>query len=217
MGRTKLIKFDYTRNVHNVVQYGIDNTEEIKGNWNTQIFKAEQSIILEVGCGHGDYTIGLSTQFKDKNCIGVDVKGSRLYRGAKFANDNGLENAAFLRVRAHEIDKCFNKNEVDEFWITFPDPRPRDRDERRRLVHPRYLQLYRDISKDGAIVNLKTDNHNFYLYALQVCQENNLEVIVQTDDLYQSEYLPLCFGIQTEYEKRYLAEGIKINYLKFKL
>jgi tRNA (guanine-N7-)-methyltransferase len=217
MGRKKLPKFDYNEQSNNVVQAGKEIFETIAGKWNEVIFEKSQPITVEIGCGNGDYTIGIAQKFSDVNTIGVDVKGSRIFRGAKFAQENGLKNAAFLRTRIHEIEKNFAKGEVDEIWITFPDPRPRDRDERRRLVHPRYLQHYRNISKDGAIVNLKTDNHDFYLYALSVCKEQNLEILAQTNDLYQSEILGLCHGIQTTYEKRYLAEGIKINYLKFRL
>jgi tRNA (guanine-N7-)-methyltransferase len=217
MGRRKLPKFDFNEEAKNIVQPGKENFETIAGKWNDEIFEKPQAIIAEIGCGNGDYTIGIAQKFPDKNTIGVDVKGSRIFRGAKFALENGLKNAAFLRTRIHEIEKNFSKGEIDEFWITFPDPRPRERDERRRLVHPRYLQLYRNISKDGAIVNLKTDNHDFYLYALQVCEEQKLEILAQTDDLYASNLLEMCLGIQTTYEKRFLAEGIKINYLRFRL
>ncbi len=217
MGRTKLKRFDYNQIANNVVQVKEGDIEGIAGKWNEVMFEKKQPIVLEIGCGFGDYTIGVATQFPDRNCIGVDVKGSRLFKGAKHAIDNGLKNVAFLRTHIHEIEKCFALGEVDEFWITFPDPRPRDRDIRRRLVFPRYLQLYRNISRVGAVVNLKTDSYEFYLYALEVCKENNLQIIASTDDLYQSDLLPMCLGIQTEYEKRYLEQGIKINYLKFLL
>lgn len=217
MGRKKLQKFDFNIEAKHIVQHGKDNFENISGNWNKVIFEKEQPIILEIGCGQGDYVYGLGALFPENNYIGVDVKGSRLYKGAKKAMDDGFTNMAYLRLSMHELDKCFVEGEVEEFWITFPDPRPRDRDERRRLVYPRYLNLYRKISRAGAVVNLKTDNHDFYLYALEVCKQNNLEVLVQTDDLYQSEFLPLCHGVQTTYEKKYLSEGIKINYLKFRL
>ena len=117
----------------------------------------------------------------------------------------------------HDIESFFTPGEVDSFWITFPDPRPKDRDEKRRLVYPRYLNHYRNISSKGAEVNLKTDNREFYLYGLQVCESEKLEIVAHTDNLYSSDLLDLCHDIQTTYEKRYLEEGIEINYLKFKL
>ena len=217
MGRNKLTRFDFNDSVDNVVQEGKDNFETIAGNWKTEIFKNDNPITLEIGCGNGDYTIGIARQFPDQNCIGVDVKGSRIYNGAKTCREEGLTNGAFLRLRMHALEDLFASDEVEEFWITFPDPRPRDRDIKRRLVHPRYLNHYRNVSRKGAIVNLKTDNHDFYLYALEVCKEENLEILASTDNLYESEHLDLCLGIQTKYEKKYLEEGIKINYLKFKL
>jgi tRNA (guanine-N7-)-methyltransferase len=126
MGRNKLPKFDFNFNAPNVVQSDKSNFETIAGNWNKELFKHHAPITLEIGCGHGDYSIGIAQQFADRNTIGVDVKGSRLFRGAKFALENKLDNVAFLRTRIHEIEKNFAANEVDEFWITFPDPRPRD-------------------------------------------------------------------------------------------
>lgn len=217
MGRNKLTRFDFNEKVENVVQEGKDNFTTIAGNWHEQMFGNNHPITLEIGCGNGDYTIGIGEQFPERNCIGVDVKGSRIFQGAKKSRELNLKNVAFLRLRMHALEDLFKTNEVDEFWITFPDPRPRDRDIKRRLTHPRYLNHYRNISKPGTVVNLKTDNYDFYSYSLEVCKEEGLEILAQTDNLYESEHLELCLGIQTAYEKRYLEEGIKINYLRFKL
>jgi len=217
MGRNKLDRFAYNEEAPHVVQEGKSNFESIAGNWGETIFHNNNPITLEIGCGHAEYTLGLAKKFSDKNFIGVDVKGARIFIGAKAAEQKGLTNAGFLRLRVHDLENHFVAGEVEEFWITFPDPRPRDRDIRRRLVNPRFLNHYRNISKPGSIVNLKTDNYDFYQYGLEVCEELGLEVLASTDDLYQSEYLDLCHEIQTTYEQRYLAEGIKINYLRFKL
>lgn len=217
MARTKLVKFEENLVADNVIQKGKKCFETISGNWNKVIFKNDNPITLEIGCGNGDYTIGLAKQFPDRNFIGVDIKGTRIAKGSKIATELGLTNVAFLRIQMHDIESCFIPGEVNSFWITFPDPRPKDRDEKRRLVYPRYLNLYRNISSKKSIVNLKTDNHDFYLYGLEVCEKEQLNVLSYTDDLYSSELLNDCYGIQTTYEKKYLAEGIKINYLKFEL
>lgn len=217
MARTKQLKFEHNAQADNVIQEGKEIFDNISGNWNELVFKNDNPIVVEIGCGHGDYTLGLARLFPDKNFLGIDVKGTRINKGAKIAENEVLTNVAFLRLRMHELLKCFVAGEVDEFWITFPDPRPKDRDERRRLVYPRYLNLYRDISNKGTIVNLKTDNHGFYEYGVEVCGRESLEILAKTDDLYKSDFLEHCYDIQTAYEKKYLEEGIKINYLKFKL
>lgn len=217
MGRNKLNRFEYNLQAHNIIQKGKDNFEDIAGNWNSTIFEKNQPITLEIGCGNAEYTLGIARKFPERNVIGIDIKGSRIYNGAKKSEEEGLKNTAFLRLQMHELNEKFGPGEVDEFWITFPDPRPRDRDERRRLVYSRYIKLYQEVSHPGAIVNLKTDNHGFYLYALEVCQQMNLTILNQTDDLYQSDCLDLCMGIQTTYEKQYLEKGIKINYLRFRI
>ena len=217
MGRNKLTRLEYNLNSDKIIQEGKEIFENISGKWNELVFKNNNPIVLEIGCGDGDYTTGICAQFPELNAIGVDVKGTRIHVGAKKLEENNLHNGAFLRTRMHELESFFTDNEVQEFWITFPDPRPRDRDEKRRLVHPRYLNIYKKIGVENAVVNLKTDNYDLYCYALQVCKEENHEIICQTDNLYASDILSECLGIQTKYEKKYLAEGIKINYLKFRL
>ena len=165
----------------------------------------------------GEYTVGMAELFPDRNFIGVDIKGSRIFKGIEATEAKGLKNVAFLRTMVLLIEKFFNKGEVEEIWLTFPDPRPLDGDEKRRLFSPRFLALYKKILIDGGILNLKTDNHELYLYALEVVSEMGIVPIIATDDLYNSSFEKDCFGIKTTYEKRYLEEGTKINYLKIQL
>jgi len=215
--RNKLIRFNYLKDCPIVLEHGKEMFENIKGKWHSEMFKNDNPIVLEVGCGRGDYTIGLGEKFPDKNYIGIDIKGARIFKGAKYAIDSGMNNVAFLRTQILLLEKFFEKGEVDEIWLTFPDPRPLDGDEKRRLFSPRFLGIYKTFLKEGGILNLKTDNYGLYTYALEVCEDLKITPITATDDLYDSEFEDQCHGIQTTYERRYLAEGIKINYLKISL
>ncbi len=215
--RQKQIRFDYVTACKFVLEYKKDLFETIKGQWNKIMFKNTNPITLEIGCGKGEYTIGMAELFPDRNFIGVDIKGSRIYKGILKTEEKELTNVAFLRTMVLLIEKFFNKGEVEEIWLTFPDPRPLDGDEKRRLFSPRFLALYKSILIDGGIVNLKTDNHELYLYALEIIAGMGIKPLIATDDLYNSPYEKDCFGIKTTYEKRYLEEGIKINYLKIAL
>ncbi len=217
MGRDKLRRFLFNEQSDYVIQPGKAIFEKVKGHWNELIFKNNKPIKLEIGCGRGEYTIGQARLLKDVNFIGVDIKGSRLWKGATICEEESLHNAAFLRTEIALIEKLFEKGEVDEIWVTFPDPRPKDKDEKHRLISPRFLGIYRSIMKEDGIINLKTDNYDLYAYAEEVVKEQKLDILASTSDLYTSEYQELCMGIQTTYEKRFLTEGIKINYLRFKL
>lgn len=215
--RGKLERFAHNETNPLVVQPLKDSYTTVKGNWNTDFFKNKQPIVLELGCGNGSYTVGLGKIFTDKNFIGVDIKGSRMYNGALEALETKMPNIAFLRTHILLIENFFEAQEVDEIWVTFPDPRPKESDEKRRLISPRFLDLYRKILKKGGIVHLKTDNFPLYEYVLELIKSQNLEILIATDDLYNSPYLNDHFGVQTTYEKKYLQAGFKINYLKFKL
>lgn len=217
MGRNKLDRFEYNRNSPFVVEPGKEVFDNCKGNWHKSIFGNENPITLEVGCGKGEYTTGLGALFPKNNYIGVDIKGARIWKGANVADEQGLKNVRFLRTEIMLIDRCFAENEVDEIWVTFPDPRPKEGDEKRRLISPKFLNFYRQFVRKDGVVHLKTDNHPLYLYALEVIAEEGLTALAQTDDLYNSPLLPDCHGIQTTYEQRYLAEGVKINYVRFQL
>lgn len=218
MGRRKLDKFRDNESSRNVIQPGKEIFDEIKGNWNSLFFKNRHPLVLELACGKGEYTIGLARLFPEWNVIGVDIKGSRIWRGSRTAESEGLTNAAFLRIQIQQLDQYFDDNEVDRIWITFPDPRPRDRDERRRLTHPRFLNMYRKILKPGGWIHLKTDNEGLFTYSLELLSSlNYVDQLEYTRDLYQSGMLSQHHGIQTTYEKRFIEENISIKYLRFQL
>ncbi|MFK7900474.1 MAG: tRNA (guanosine(46)-N7)-methyltransferase TrmB [Cyclobacteriaceae bacterium] len=218
MGRNKLKRFRENAASDRVVEVGKENYQTIKGNWQSDIFKNKLPITAEMGCGNGEYTVGLAEQFKDKNCIGVDVKGSRIWRGQTTALEKEVvTNTAFLRASILDIEKFFEPNELQEIWITFPDPRPRLGDAKRRLTSPRFLKLYKKVIHPNGFLQLKTDDFPLYKFTLESIKEVGGTIINHTDDLYSSDLLKDHFGIQTTYEKRFLAEGKKINYIKFKL
>ncbi len=213
----KLERFAANAQAVNVIEQGKDIYTQIKGNWRKDYFKNNHEIVVELGCGTGAYTLGLAEQYPDKNFIGVDIKGSRIWQGSQQALEDKIENVAFLRCQILYIQEFFEKGEIDEIWVTFPDPRMKDRDERKRLISPRFLALYKGFLKDNGIVNLKTDDQPLYEYSDNLVKEMNLDIIASTNDLYNSEHLKLTHGIQTTYEKRFLAEGKPITYLRFQL
>ena len=218
MGRSKLDKFKDNEQSNYVIQPGKDIFEIIKGNWREGYFRNHNPVVLELACGRGEYAIGMARIFPDKNFVGVDIKGLRIWRGRKIAEDKNLKNVGFLRGHIQNLKVFFEKEEVDEIWITFPDPRPKGRDERRRLTNERFLDIYKHITKPGGWIYLKTDNDGLYDYSLEVLSGlSDVTDLVYTPDLYNSALLADHFGIQTTYEKRYLEDGIKIKYLKFRI
>jgi tRNA (guanine-N7-)-methyltransferase len=189
----------------------------LKGKWANDFFKNENDIVLELGCGKGEYTVGLASRHPEKNFVGADIKGARLWRGLKTCQEENLKNVAFVRTRINLIDMYFDKAEVSEIWITFPDPHPRGVDERRRLTSPAFLKKYHTILKSGGTINLKTDNIIFLEYTLDVLREQNHEILELNYDVYGSGFDNELTQIQTHYEKRWLKHGTKIKYLKFRL
>lgn len=191
----------------------------LKGKWRDTYFKNDRPLILELGCGKGEYTLGLSQNNRDKNYIGVDIKGNRIWTGAREALEKNLENVAFLRTRIDFIDHCFNENEVDEIWITFPDPQPQSTRARSRLTHPIFINRYRKFLKPGGLVHLKTDNTGFYEYTLEMIAENKLPLIWHTSDLYRNcpEDRQELVNIKTYYEKLFTEKGEDIKYVCFRL
>jgi tRNA (guanine-N7-)-methyltransferase len=189
----------------------------VKGNWNRDIFGNDNPIVLELGCGRGEYTVGLASRFPGKNFTGIDIKGARMWRGAKTSNEQKLANAAFLRTRIEFISSFFGKDEVDEIWITFPDPHPGARNSNKRLTSPWYLKSYSRIMKDKGIIHLKTDNTELYKYTLREVTSMGLEVTCSTDDLYSGNLTGDILSIRTHYEKIFLATGQTIKYLSFRL
>jgi len=187
----------------------------LKGRWGEDFFHNEHPIVLELGCGKGEYTVGLAEKFPEKNFIGIDIKGARMWRGAVTTLDKGLKNVAFLRSRIELLHSFFDRGEVSEIWITFPDPQPRKRREKKRLTHPRFLEVYRNILKPGGYVHLKTDNVDMFQYSLEVIRLNDFPLEECTTDLYGEKKDEFVFGIRTFYEKKFLEEGKKICYLRF--
>jgi len=218
MGRGKLLKFQDNDERENVIQPGKISFENIKGKWREDQFGNENPIVLELGCGRGEYTIGFARAFPDNNFIGVDIKGARIWTGSKIADEEGLHNVAFLRVHIRNIEELFEIDEVDEIWIIHPDPRPKESDEHRRLTHPRFLDSYRRILKPGSLIHFKTDNTDLFNYSLEKIREYlYAEDIEYTFNLYSSEFRDDHLGIETRYEKMSLEVGEKIKYLRFRM
>lgn len=217
MGRVKLRRFEENNERHNVLQDTKSIYHRLKGHWNQEVFPKAQPITVEMGCGKGEYTIGLAKRFPQQNHVGVDVKGDRLWVGSTEAIEGQLDNAVFLRAQIQKIDEFFDENEVDQIWVTFPDPRPKDRDIKRRLTSPRYLKMYKTILKSEGTVNFKTDNQALFEYTLEVLQErNDIEDLVYTFDLYTSDLQDKTFGIKTNFEEKYLAKGTPIKFMQFR-
>jgi tRNA (guanine-N7-)-methyltransferase len=189
---------------------------QIKGNWNQLYFKKDAPLILELGCGRGEYTVGMACLHPENNYVGVDIKGDRIWKGSKTADHQGLTNAAFLRTQVQSLDDFFEPSEADEIWITFPDPRPKKSDIKRRMTHPRFMEIYRRLLKSGGRLHLKTDNDQLYQYTLEVVHEMaGLSELKSTDNLYQSTLMDPILEIRTHYEDLFTEQGFSIKYLSF--
>lgn len=213
MGKDKLRRFAEIEDFSNVFQ--LDEGKPLKGAWAKEFFKNGSPVVLELACGKGEYAVNLAQLFPDKNFIGVDYKGNRIWRGAKTALEEGVNNVAFLRIQIENLTDYFAAGEVDEIWITFPDPQPQLSREKKRLTSPRFLDLYREVLKPGGAINLKTDNDGFYAYTAGKIDELGLKLHINTADLYNSPFADEVLSIKTYYEKKYLAHNKNINYLKF--
>lgn len=221
MGKNKLSKWAEMENWDFVLQPGFDEIfgkdYRLKGKWKNDFFKNENPLVLELGCGKGEYTTGLAMRFPEKNFVGIDIKGARMWRGARTTFEHSLKNVAFLRTRIEFIRSFFGLAEVDELWITFPDPQMKIRRTKKRLTSPIFLNAYRAFLSPGGIVHLKTDNRQLYDYTLKVIERNNLKVRVATDNLYESDVAGEILSIRTHYEKMFLQKGIPITYIQFEL
>ena len=213
MGKDKLKRFAEVNTFGNVLQ--LDAGKPFKGRWNTGFFKNNNPVVLELACGKGEYTVNLARLFPGKNFIGIDYKGNRIWRGAKTALEDAVNNVAFLRIQIETILEYFAPGEVDELWITFPDPQPQVSREKKRLTSQRFLDKYKLILKPGGFLNLKTDNDDFHTYTFEKVCETGLKLHIKTEDLYHSEHADEVLSIKTYYEKKYLKENKNINYLKF--
>ena len=221
MGKNKLARWTELASFDNVIQPEIADISgkdhPVKGRWNQDIFKNGNPLVLELGCGKGEYSVGLATRYPGKNYIGVDIKGARMWRGAKTSNDQKLSNVAFLRTRIEFINSFFKQDEVDEIWITFPDPHPGRRNSNKRLTAPMFLNSYRKFLKNRGMIHLKTDNAELYNYTKTIVSYNNLSTVFATDDLYSATISDDILSIKTHYEKIFVNAGLKINYISFRL
>jgi tRNA (guanine-N7-)-methyltransferase len=217
--KNKLQRFAEMATFANVVQPSLDEINNkdysLKGKWSSGFFKNEKPIVLELGCGKGEYTLGLSKKHPDKNFIGVDIKGARIWAGAKEALRDSLTNVGFLRTRIEHINSLFEKDEISEIWITFPDPQEKRIRAKKRLTSSRFLPSYRTFLKPGGIIHLKTDNSILYDYTHRLAVHNNFNILANTSDLYNSGQANDILEIKTFYESQYLAQGIPIKYICF--
>ena len=190
----------------------------MRGNWNANFFKNSNPIVLELGCGKGEYSVGLAARFPDKNFIGIDLKGARFWRGAKTAIETGLTNVGFVRMQIELINKVFAENEVDEIWITFPDPQIKFQRTKHRMTNSEFLKLYKQILKPNGIMNLKTDSEFMHGYTLGLLHGEGHEIMYANHNVYVNEGSPKeVTEIQTFYENQYLAVNKAITFIRFKI
>jgi tRNA (guanine-N7-)-methyltransferase len=220
VGKNKLARFAENETFANLFQLTYEQvTKEgfaLKGKWNKEFFKNDNPIVLELGCGKGEYTVGLAKKYPNKNFIGIDIKGARLWRGCKTSNEDKMTNVAFVRTHIQMIESYFAQNEVSEIWITFPDPQLKKPN--KRLTCERFLSLYKNILKSEGIVHLKTDSQELYEFTKdEVLIPTKREILYNTNDLYNSDFKEDVIEIQTFYEAMYLKIGKLITYLKFRL
>ena len=217
--KNKLKRFRENESFENVIQPSREdvlNGFSLKGNWQS-FFKNNNPIVLELGCGKGEYSVALSEKYPEKNFIGIDIKGARFWRGAKTAIENKLHNVAFLRTQIELIDQCFETNEVSEIWITFPDPQIKYKRTKHRLITKTFLEKYQSILKSDGFVHLKTDSEFLHGYLLGLLHEGQHEVLYAHHDIYNSSSPPTeATSIQTFYEKQYLDKNKSITYVKFR-
>lgn len=215
----KFAEFDTFENCSFLPFEQIIEGHPLAGKWRENYFRNNNPIVLELGCGRGEYTVGLARNNPQKNFIGVDIKGNRIWTGAKYATDHKMKNVAFIRTRVDFIEYCFAEGEVDEIWVTFPDPQPGKSRARKRLTNPLFLNRYKKILKPGGPVHLKTDSTGMYEYTLEVVAELKLPLLYSTADLYKNNPSGQeeLITIKTRYEQMFTEKGEKIKYCCFKL
>lgn len=216
MARRKQEKFGQIAERPNVLELGRREYADWRGNWRAFFFENNQPIALELGCGYGEYTVGLAAIDPGVNFVGIDVKGDRLWMGSGIALTNGLSNVGFVRMQAQHLAEIFAPGEVSEIWLTFPDPRSRSRDAKHRFTHPRFLEIYRNVMAPGGTVHLKTDSDSLFDYTLSTLREQPVRDLRFTRDLYSSDLNQLHHGLRTRYEEMFAERGLPIHYLQFK-
>ena len=220
--KNKLKRFKENETFGNVYQPSrdilVNQGYNLKGQWRKEVFKNDNPVVLELGCGKGEYSVGLARKFPEKNFIGIDIKGARFWRGAKTAVEEGLSNVAFLRIQIELVDYAFAEGEVDEIWITFPDPQIKYKRTKHRMTNSEFLQRYKKILKADGIVNLKTDSEFMHGYTLGLLHGEGHEILYANHDVYKNEGAPEeVTGIQTFYEQQYLEQNKAITYIRFKI
>ncbi len=218
--KNKLKRFKENETFSNVIQPTrqevFDDTFKLKGNWSNSFFKNEQPIVLELGCGKGEYSVNLAKMFPEKNFLGIDIKGARFWRGAKTSLEEEIANVGFLRTQIELVDLIFDENEIDEIWITFPDPQIKYKRTKHRMTNPEFLKKYKKILKPKGVVHLKTDSEYMHGYTLGLLEGLGLKIEYAHHDIYGTTNAPEeVTGIQTYYESQYLAKQKKITYLRF--
>jgi tRNA (guanine-N7-)-methyltransferase len=221
VGKNKLQRFAENLTFENFFQYTYEDLQSqgfpLKDRWHSDFFRNNNPIVIELGCGKGEYTVGLGEAYPGKNHIGIDIKGARMWRGLTTSNEKQLANIAFIRTRIELICNFFDKDEVSEIWITFPDPQPQSSRERKRLTAPRFLKTYQKFLKPGGIIHLKTDSLLLYEYTLETIKQLQHHIHYHTPDLYNSEEELLVKSIRTFYEQMWLDQGLSIKYIQFSL
>jgi len=219
VGKKKLSRFAEMETFNHVVQPSFDEVfkkdYKLKSKWSKEFFGNDNPLILELGCGKGEYTVGLARLHPKTNFIGIDIKGARMWRGAKTAVEDNIKNVGFIRTRIGLINSFFGNEEVSEIWITFPDPQLKKY--YKRLTSTRFLGYYQKFIKNNGFINLKTDSVELYTYTKKLIELNNIDIIIDTDNLYNSKLVDETLSIKTFYEQQWLEQGKPIHYLRFKL
>ena len=218
MGKNKLQKFEEMAGFPHVFQYPFAQLQSdggcpLKGQWNKTVFKKNRPLVLELGCGRGEYTVGLGRLYPDKNFIGIDIKGSRMWTGAKESLEAGMKNVVFLRTDIELITSFFSPEEVSELWLTFPDPQMKKVN--KRLTSTRFMALYRKILIEKGLIHLKTDSHFMFTYTSEMIKANHFPVHAYTENLYNSGITNEILSIQTYYEQQWIDRGLSIKYICF--
>lgn len=215
--RKKQKRFEDNRINRNVIEPGKEIFKSIKGKWRSEFFKNDNDIVLELACGRGEYSTGLGAIFKDRNFIGVDIKGNRIWIGSKKARLEVLDNVAFLRIQIDHLEKFFEPGEINEIWIVFPDPRPKGSDEHHRLTSPKHLEIYKKLINQDGFVHMKTDNAALFDYTLGLLENrDDIQDLKYTWELYNSDFANDHHGIKTKYEYQFAEQGYLIKYLRFR-
>lgn len=224
MGKDKITRFQQCDTFECMIQAEFDEIFNkdycLSGKWNSDFFKNDNPIVLELGCGRGEYTVNLAKRYPNINFIGVDIKGARVWRGAKTANDDNMKNIAFIRTRIEFINSFFSSDEVSEIWITFPDPQLKKNRVKKRLTGNLFLDRYAKLLKSDGKINLKTDNQHLHEFTKEMCIQNGLNIEFSCDDIYNNQNIDKSsdlLTIQTTYEEKFLKLGMPITYIRFDL